>query len=419
MEFFVARALPSAQQTIPRALSKENRMRKKRFLIAFIVLTLTAAAQQTETAIYNFGYANGAYPHGGLTFDSQGNLFGTATLGGFFNQGVVFKLEPQSGGSWTGRTIYNFGNIPNDGAQPYASLVVDSSGNVYGTTSTGGVYGGGTVFQLTPNSRGNYNETILHHFGSGTDGKTLYSNLIFDTSGNLYGTTYTGGSNNTGTVYELTPTAGGAWTETILCNFGVGTVPNLPYAGLIFDSSGNLYGTALNGGAYINGAVYKLSRNSHGNWILTTLHAFGHFEDGYLPYGGLAFDSAGNLYGTTTSSGPHYPWTAGVVYQLTPNSSGGWNESLLTRFGYGGGVPYDAPVVDAAGNVYVTLYFVGVLELSPNTGGGWTLNYFRGDDRLEGMEPYGGVILDSSGNIYGAALCCGTYGYGTVFEIAR
>src|ERR1700674_2540636 len=104
MEFFVARALPSAQQTIPRALSKENRMRKKRFLIAFIVLTLTAAAQQTETAIYNFGYANGAYPHGGLTFDSQGNLFGTATLGGFFNQGVVFKLEPQSGGSWTGRT---------------------------------------------------------------------------------------------------------------------------------------------------------------------------------------------------------------------------------------------------------------------------------------------------------------------------
>lgn len=396
-------------------------MRKEKFLMAlaaFLALTLASAAQQTESAIYNFGDANGAYPHGGLAFDSHGNIFGTATSGGFFNQGVVFELQPESGGSWSGRTIYNFGNIANDGAQPYASLVVDSSGNVYGTTSTGGAYGGGTVFELIPNSRGNYNETILHSFGSGTDGNKLYSNLIFDSSGNLYGTTYLGGTNNTGTVYELSSTQGG-WTETILYNFGADTTPNLPYAGVIFDPNGNLYGTALNGGAYINGAVYELSRNAHGDWIETTLHSFGRFEDGYLPYGGLVFDSTGNLYGTTSSSGPHYPWTAGVIYQLAQQSGGKWEESLLTRFGYGGGVPYDAPVVDAEGNVYVTLYYSGVLELSPKTGGGWTPNYLSGDNRLEGFELYGGVILDSSGNIYGTALCCGTYGYGTVFEIAR
>jgi len=395
-------------------------MRKKKCLMALgalIALTLAAAAQQTVSAIYNFGNANGAYPHGGLAFDSHGNIFGTATSGGFFNQGVVFELQPESGGSWSGRTIYNFGNIANDGAYPYASLVADSAGNVYGTTSAGGVYGGGTVFELIPNSRGNYNETILHNFGSGSDGKTLYSNLIFDSSGNLYGTTYSGGTGNGGTVFELTPAQNDAWTETILINFGSEGSPSNLYSGLIFDSSGNLFGTSVFGGAHGGGTVFELSRTDRGNWKETTLFPLGGFEDGRFPYGGLAFDSAGNLYGTTTG-GLAWPWNGGTIFELTPQSDGQWTETILTRVGVGSGPVYGG-LINVQGDIYGPLYDVTeIFQMSPKSGGGWTFHdYGVYNSPPDGLHPYAGVIVDSSGNIYGTDLFGGTHGYGTVFKI--
>jgi uncharacterized repeat protein (TIGR03803 family) len=287
-----------------------------------------------------------------------------------------------------------------------------------GQPTCGGVYGDGTVFELTLNQRGNWIETIIHNFGSATDGRTLFSSLVLDSSGNLYGTTNAGGANGVGTVFELTLGANG-WAETILYDFGsTGADASHPYAGLIFDSSGSLYGTTLQGGHYGGGTVFQLSNDGQGHWTAKTLHSFGGFEDGIAPYGGVVFDPAGNLYGTTESSGPHYPWLGGTLFELTPQTGGEWTETLLQRFAYQVGNPFDGFFLDAFGNLYAAGYYNGVFELIPQAGGGWS---FKGlgvnNSFLDSLHPYGGVIVDSSGNVYGTALYGGTHGYGTVFEI--
>ena len=179
--------------------------------------------------------------------------------GGTYNRGTVFELTPGQGGNWIEKVLHNFGN-GTDGAGPYAGLIFDVVGNLYGTTYYGGTYGVGTVFELSRNGNG-WAEQIPYNFAGGTDGAYPEAGLIlFGASADLYGTTSVGGTSNSGTVFELTPTQGGNWIETVLHNFNPSASDGAnPYAGMIFDNAGNLYGTTyLGGGTYNSGTVFEI-----------------------------------------------------------------------------------------------------------------------------------------------------------------
>jgi len=173
------------------------------------------------------------------------------------------------------------------------------------------------VFELTPTAGGSWSEAVLHDFiPYGTDGYYPGGSVIFDTAGSLYGTTYNGGGTyNGGTVFKLTPTVGGGWTETLLHSFGRGVDGANPIAGVTFDASGNLYGTAIDGGPYRWGTVFKLTPSASGVWTETLVHSFGHGTDGAQPYGGLIFGPDGTLYGTTDLGGPN---AGGTVFEVAP-----------------------------------------------------------------------------------------------------
>jgi uncharacterized repeat protein (TIGR03803 family) len=197
------------------------------------------------------GELGGSSLYSSLIQDAAGNLYGTAEDGGYFGAGVVYRLSPQPGGEWTETVLHAFRGGKDDGANPHASLVMDAGGNLYGTTTAGGSgncsHGCGIVFELSPAASGPSNETVLHVFASGTDGATPYSGVIFDSAGNLYGTTTGGGIYEYGTLYKLTP-SGGTWTETILYRFGGVFYGGGPMAAPVFDKAGNLYGTTFEGG---------------------------------------------------------------------------------------------------------------------------------------------------------------------------
>jgi uncharacterized repeat protein (TIGR03803 family) len=330
--------------------------------------------------------------------------------------------------------LHSFNNNGKDGQDPFGGLVFDSSGNLYGTTLQGGVHGGGTVFELRPTTGGGWTETVLHSFGNGSDGFLLYSGLILDVSGNLYGTTYWGGKYAYGTVFELTPTGGGNWTEKILHSFAFnGTDGTNPVAGLIFDASGNLYGTTSGGGAYGGGIVFELTPAANGSWDEKILHNFNNNgTDGNNPLAGLIFDASGNLYGTTLD-GPYdigVNYLGGTVFELTPSTDGSWTETVLYNFDGIGTNPYDPDaglIFDSAGNLYSTTPQGGagpndgdgtVFKLSPQAGGGWTeavLHSFG--NGTDGLNPSAGLIIDASGNLYGTTWQGGPYGSGTAFEL--
>jgi uncharacterized repeat protein (TIGR03803 family) len=329
--------------------------------IALAILTLAssvAAQAQTEAVIYNFPSTGKAphTPYAGLVFDSAGNLYGTTYLGGAHNFGTAFKLTPVSGGGWNETTIHSFSGS-SDGGNPQAPLVIDSAGNLYGTTLDGGSSGQGTVFELSPTSAGGYRETLLHSFSLGTDGYNPTSGLVFDSAGNLYG--------NTGvTLFKLTPKSGGGWHYAVVHEFssdtggGEGT--------LIFDTAGNLYGTGGGGNTTACspngcGVVFKLSPTTGGAWHETILLTFDG-ADGEFPLAGLTFDSAGNLYGTTAEGGnltdcsPPVGAGCGVVFKLSPETGGHWHESVLYAFtgASDGAHPAASVTLDASGNVYGT-----------------------------------------------------------------
>jgi len=309
-----------------------------------------------ESVLTTFG-DDGGYPEGTLTFDSAGNLYGTTLSGGTFGGGVVFELSPNGSGGWNDTALHNFQGGTNDGYSPLAGIVLDAAGNIYGTTIQGGgtqcEEGCGTAFELSPNGSGGWNESVLYRFCSQTnctDGYSPYSQLVFDNSGNLYGTTGGGGSDDTGTVFELLPNGNGGWNHSILCGSGLG----YPEAGVILDKVGNIYGTSYS-------TVFELSPNGNGGWNKITLHSFRGGTDGDTVYSGVIMDDAGNLYGTTelggsTGCGKFHPG-CGTVYELTPGSQGVWVEHVLS-FGDGrrGAEPYAALVLDGAGNLYGTTY---------------------------------------------------------------
>jgi uncharacterized repeat protein (TIGR03803 family) len=320
-----------------------------------------------ESVLYSFRGINrkdGANPIAGVIFDGMGNLYGTTVNGGIGSSdggGTVFKLTPNSDGSWTESVLHRFCPLANcrDGMNPGAGLLLDKLGNLYGTTLWGGVYRNGVVFRLTPNSDGSWQEKTIHNFGTGKDGQVPEAGLTFDQVGNLYGTTYFGGAYGTGVVFKLIPNSDGSWKENVLYNFTVGKGGGYSRASLIFDQAGNLYGTTVLGGN-LNcddrrgcGTVFQLTQNQDGSWNEHVLYRFRDAADGGFPQAGLAFDQAGNLYGTTSSGGDAHEY--GVVFKLTPNSNGRWKEISLHRFfDHPGALPAAGVILDVAGHLYGT-----------------------------------------------------------------
>jgi uncharacterized repeat protein (TIGR03803 family) len=331
----------------------------------------------TEKILHSFSnnvLIDGNDPGGGLVFDSKGNLYGTTYKGGrggcqaagvVIGCGTVFELTPQSDGSYTEQVIYTFLAHGGDGTFPVCTLIFDSAGNLYGTAQSGGTYGFGTVFELSPTTGGAWTEKILWTFHN-TDGKDPRGGLIFDSAGNLYGATYTGGAYKYGTVYELSPSSGGTWTETVLHSFTLGStdVAN-PAARLIFDSAGNLYGTASYGNLSGAGGVFELSPSAGGTWTEKVVYFFNSNGDGYDSFSPLILDASGNLYGTTTLGGSGKCEQIGVligcgtIFRLTSSSSGTWTETLRYSFQFAsnGGPegPFNAGLIsDSSGKFYGT-----------------------------------------------------------------
>ena len=319
----------------------------------------------------------------------------------------------------TEKILYTF-SVLTDGENPQPGVVIDSKGNLYGTTLNGGVDYEGTVFELTPNSDGSWTEQVIHSFSgfNGTsDGALPFGGLTSDSKGNLYGTTDVGGPNYDGTVFELSPGSNSTWTETILYGFTGGSDGNAPFAGVVSDSAGNLYGTTQSGGTVGFGTVFELTPGANGVWTKKTLHNFSGADDGATPESNLAVDSRGNLYGVVQSGGAN---DYGVLFQLAPQPDGSWVEHVIHPFSGGadGIASPGAPALDKAGNIFVEAYF-SVLEFSPSSSGGWSkkiLHNFTGGP--DGAEAEGGLTLDSSGNIYGMT-SSGGHHRGTVFELIR
>jgi uncharacterized repeat protein (TIGR03803 family) len=276
----------------------------------------TALCPWTETVLYSFtGGNDGAGPgYGHFIFDQAGNMFGETLWGGAYGAGTVFELVPSQGG-WMERVLHSFNG--NDGYLPATGLVFDNVGNLYGTTLLGGVYGQGTVFQLTPSGSG-WTENVLYSFQGGSDGAHPYPGVIFDPSGNLYGGTAAGGQGNGGTAFKLTP-SGGAWTYELIYSFtgGGGNCGGGgdcgPVGNFIMDGAGNIYSFTNYEGAYNEGTVFELTP-SGGSWTYTSLYNFTGGSDGAHPTGGPIFDENGNLYGATLSGGAY---GGGVVWEIT------------------------------------------------------------------------------------------------------
>jgi len=356
--------------------------------------------------------------------DRLGNLYGTTSAGGS-GYGTVFELK-RSGSGWTLTTIYTFTG-GSDGADPLARVVIGPDGALYGTTFGGGGgcgnNGCGTVFRLGCNTAICYwKETVLHRFTGGIDGAQPLGDLVFDRAGNIYGTTKTGGLTNQcsglgcGTVFQLSH-SNAIWTLNGLHQFGGGSDGTYPNGGVLFDASGNLYGTTLAGGSDSFGTVFQLTPSGSG-WTENILYNFQNQLDGDGPDAGLVLDGAGNLYGTTNMGGTGH---GGTVFELTP-SNGNWTFAVLCDLAGTQGSMSNL-YLDAAGNVYGTTvqdgaYLLGSgFKLTPSQGS-WTytsLHDFTGGD--DGELPASSLVFDSSGNIYGTASYGGANGYGVVLEI--
>jgi len=406
-----------------------------RWIFVILVVTLfvgIAYATIREAVLYTFSpdAPYGSAPIGGLVFDAAGNLYGTTERGGYYAQyGTVFELARTAGGGWKERTLHSFNpNIHRGGANPQASLIFDAVGNLYGTTTSGGAYGYGTAFELTANGHGGWSEITLHSFNKdGNDGYWPACNLIFDAAGNLYGTTTSGGTYDSGMVFELTPDRDGGWTEVVLHDFNHGTDGSYPQAGLTFDAAGNLYGTTVNGGTYGYGTVFALNPEAGGGWAETVLHSFNkNGTDGINPYAGLILDAAGNLFGTTIYGGSSY--FCGTVFGLSPKAGGGWREGVLHSFTNNqkdGCQPYAGLISDGAGNLYGTTSVGGtqdcgtVFAFKPKAGQGSEEKVFYSflNDFQDGCLPTDSVTMDALGNLYGTTASGGMGLAGTVFGV--
>src|SRR5271157_208446 len=401
-------------------------MRAKRIYITVAAVMLVVprlispqAWAQTFQVLHAFTWASG--PSGALAMDAAGNLYGTTQAGGGtgcggHGCGTIWKMTPNANGTWATTTLHVFSGA--DG-NPVGGVILDGAGNLFGTTSSSDLpkkYG--VVFELKLTSGGNWAYSVLHAFGF-SDGARALGSLVLDTVGNLYGTTAEGGlstgycaANSCGVVFKLAPNRDGTWTESVIHEFN-GQDGSFPAAGLTFDAAGNLYGTSANN-------VFKLTPNTDGSWSFTILHAFVGLLDGVAP-NSLVFDAAGNLYGTTEGGGIK---AGGTVFKLAPNADSTWSESILESFGgsqtsANGNDPMVGLAFDAAGNLWGTTKYGGcgagiVFKLTP-TSGGWNesiAHIFWGYAAF----PLSPLLVGPSGRLFGTAFA--SVNNGIVFEVS-
>jgi uncharacterized repeat protein (TIGR03803 family) len=400
----------------PRLRSRKLARAMRGVLTLSVVSALLLIGAQTalaaEKVLHSFmGSPDGANPAGSTpVLGSNGNLYGTTLTGGAYNLGSVWMVTP----SGTEAILHSFNADGTDGYTP-AAVVLDNNGNLFGTTASGGAYGLGTVFKMTPSGT----ETILWNFGSGTDGSTPGAGPTLDGKGNLYGTTTAGGAYGLGTVWELT-TSG---TETILWSFGNGKDASTPEAGVALDKNGNLYGTTFAGGTGVGtgcqsngcGTVWKLTPSG----TETVLYSFDpqNGVDGFLPDAAVVFDDKGNLYSTCHTGGAD---SGGTLWEVSASGT----ETILWSFGSGEVAvePYAGVVFDKNGNLYGTTYLGGVdhgdgavYELTAS--GAYRLLHGFTSTGNDGFGPTATVVMDEKGNLFGVTNHGGAYGNGTVYEI--
>lgn len=428
--------MPNRSTSIPRAIIIT-------LFTTFILLNLAWAAPK-ESLLYNFngGSNDGAGPVGGLIADAAGNLYGTAAEGGTYTDcspfgqscGVVFELTP-SGGSWTESILYTFTGGA-DGGEPLAGLVMDNQGHLYGTTAIGGSFGNGTVFMLAF-AAGSWSESVLYSFRGGTDGAFPQSAVTLH-NGSIYGTTYAGGGNNClgapsgcGTIFQLQQGNNG-WTENVLYRFANGSDGAFPYANLILDPAGNLYGATTQGGylsgncaPYGCGNVFQLKHES-GGWNLNSLYAFTYNTDGSAPIGGLLAGPHNTLYGTASGGGTGF---SGTVFQLA-YAKGSWNFSVLYTFSGPDGAAPEGALVGKGKYLFGTTHGggagsgcffggpCGAVFMLTATQNGWreTVLHSFTNNGTDGTYPDDGVILRKAA-LYGTTTAGGSADKGTVFAI--
>ncbi len=392
------------------------------------VLRIPSAQAQTYSVLYSFAGGNdGANPLAGLTMDSSGNLYGAAFNAGAHGFGTVYQLAP-NGSNWTFSTLYSFrGYYDSDGAEPESRPVFGPNGALYGTTNLGGFgqgciawYNGcGTVYSLT-NNAGTWNESVLFQFGTANGGYPAYGDVVFDQSGNLYGTSPNSGNYYNGVAYEFARDAN--WAEGLLFDFQAMPDGSMPLNGPILDPAGNLYGTTSAGGANGYGTVYELSPSASG-LSETTLYDFTNESDGGAPTSNVVMDRAGNIYGTTQTGGTY---GGGTVFRLRRNPAGTWTLSSIYEFRSPTLAGSNRTLtIDSAGNLYGTTsadtvnQWGSVFKLRPVSATSWAytaMHNFSGAS--DGGTPWGRLALDSAGNLYGTAELGGTNNCGVVFKVS-
>ena len=409
--------------------------------IAFtLVAPLVGDAAPSEAVIYSLGGASGIAPTAGVIADAKGNLYSTTLLGGNGSpgHGTVFEVSKGPSG-WTGTVLYTFTG-GKDGGVPVAGVVADASGALYGTTQMGGstAYsqnGAGVVFKLTPPHSGQqaWTETVLAAF-KGADGAFPNAGLTPDGAGGFYTTTYGGGHFGEGAVVHVTPPVQGAtrWKVQVLHSFANADGAE-PLSNLFLDAHGVLYGTTPSGGPSGRGVVFSLTPTSKTRWHFQILYAFTGGPDGGNPFAGVVEDTAGNLYGTTNTGGIT-PCTSdesagcGVIYELSPQSNGTWLETVLFAFqatGTGAEPEQGTLTFDAAGALYGSTIFGatsfpgnGVIYKLARSGAGWketVLYEFQGQP--DGSGPEDSPLLMRGGTLFGTTVAGGSSDNGTVFEL--
>jgi len=442
--------------------------------VAFVVLLCLsmAASAQTETILYSFqgGAFDGANPAAGLISDAAGNFYGAAP--GTVTQGVVFQFYPV-GSAWRERILHTFSGP--DGSRPQGGLVMDAHGNLFGTTSGGGNYGSGVVFELQPLSGGGWNFSVIYNFHfdglNNFDGFEPLAALIVDKHGNLFGTTYFGGTggctysgpatfpngapkgqipNGCGTIFEVSPHPDGTWAETILYSFQGAQDGGLPFAAVV-NHNGSLYGTTWEGGGGTNkncgsfydggcGVVFSLTRNPGGTWTENVLYTFQGQTDGANPTASVVFDRSGNMFGTSAGANLSFN-TDSSVFELSPATGGTWTETTIFAFpndGSNGYAPNGGVTLDAAGNLYgTTFYGTGtvspgldpgappkaggygiVFKLTPSQGGTWSESVLHSfTSNPDGASPGFVNLILRKGALYGTTTSGGSASLGTVFKV--
>jgi uncharacterized repeat protein (TIGR03803 family) len=388
-------------------------------VLLFMVASSVCWAASGLTPIYSFtGGNDGGDPHTWLTFDSQGNIYGTTVTGGKFGFGTVFELSPTSGGQWTETVLHSFAGSP-DGKNPYGGVTFDGAGNLYGATAAGGSGGTcvgdgcGTVFELSP-SGNTWTETVIYNFTGGNDGSGPGNSVVFDNNGNLFGMAPDGGLHSEGVVYELSPAQGGGWKQTVVHAFTGGDDGAVGSLGPLLFFGGRFYGVTEIGGANSAGTVFQLVPTTAGGWKFVTLYAFKGEPDAGFPYGGLITDGT-SLYGTTYFGGAN---GAGAVFKL----SGANKERVLYSFkgtSDGGNSTASLYFDQQQGKLYGTTSAGGTAGCDCGTifdlGQSGEAVLHRFTNTPDGADGYYGLTPDASGNLYGSTVAGGTNGQGMVF----